>query len=157
MRVSMIVAAGENGVIGCEGRLPWHLSEDLKRFRRLTTGHAVIMGRRTYESIGKPLPQRRNIILSRSPDYHAEGVEVVATFDAAMTLCAADDEAFIIGGAEIYRLALPHVERLYLTRVHQSPDGDAFLPDIDWTQWRLISEEPHDQPIPHRYQVWDRR
>ncbi len=145
MRLSIIAAMSENGVIGRAGRLPWHLSADLKRFKQLTMGHTVIMGRKTWESIGRPLPGRRMIVVTRQSDYRADDVAVVRSLDDALALAraAGDDEAFIIGGAEIYRLALPRVDRLYMTRVHANVDGDAYFPDVDWTQWQQMSSQEH--------------
>jgi dihydrofolate reductase len=143
MRLSIIVAVAENGVIGRGGELPWRLSADLRRFKRLTMGHAVIMGRKTWESIGRPLPGRRMIVVTRQARYHAEGVETTASLPAACGLAAIDhaNEAFIIGGAEIYREALPLADRLYLTRVHATVEGDKFFPAYDAGHWRLTSAE----------------
>ena len=141
MTLSLIAAVAENGVIGRDGGLPWRLSADLKRFKSLTMGHAVIMGRRTWESIGRPLPGRRMIVVSRQPGYAAAGVEVVGDFEAARTLCAGDAEAFVIGGAEFYCTALPVADRFYLTRVHAEVAGDATFPDVDWSAWRLVKSE----------------
>jgi dihydrofolate reductase len=145
MRVSIIAAVSENGVIGRGGRLPWHLADDLRRFKQLTMGHTIVMGRKTWESIGRPLAGRRMVVISRQPDYVADGVNVVSSLDAAIenAIAAGDDEVFVIGGAEIYRLALPRAERLYLTRVHADVEGDARFPDVDWSQWRLAESERH--------------
>lgn len=143
---SVIVAMSENRLIGRGGDLPWHLSADLKRFRRLTTGHAIIMGRKTYESIGRPLPQRRSIVITRQADYAAEGIETAGSLDAALTLVAADasqNNAFVIGGAEVFREALPRAGRLYLTLVHAELEGDVFLPPFNDDEWALRSEERH--------------
>lgn len=143
MRLSIIVAAAENGVIGSGGDLPWRLSADLKRFKRLTMGHPVIMGRKTWESIGRPLPGRQMIVVTRQADYQADGCAVAGNLPAACGLASAAsaEETFIIGGAEIYREALPLVDRLYLTRVHATVAGDKFFPDYDPSQWRLMSAE----------------
>jgi dihydrofolate reductase len=142
----MIVAAAENGVIGREGVLPWHLPADLRRFKRLTTGHAVIMGRRTWESIGgKALPGRRNIVLTRRRDYAAQGADVVHDLDEALAR-AEGEEVFICGGGGVYRAALPRAHRVYLTRVHAEPAGDATFPDLDPHHWRLTWEEKHEAP-----------
>src|SRR3954452_22634299 len=128
MRVSLIAAVAENGVIGRDGGLPWHLSDDLRRFKRLTMGHTMVMGRRTWESIGRPLPGRRTVVVTRQSAYTVDADDVqVAHSLAAAVECAAssgDDEAFIIGGAELYRDAIAAADRLYITRVHASVDGD---------------------------------
>ena len=158
MMLSVIVAMSENRLIGRGGDLPWHLSADLKRFRRLTTGHAIIMGRKTYESIGRPLPERRSIVITRQADYRARGVETAGSLDAALALAAAGSvagdnvagdnvsggrEAFVIGGAEVFREALPRAGRLYLTLVHAELEGDVYLPRFDTGAWTLASEERH--------------
>ena len=144
MRLSLIVAMAENGVIGRDGGLPWHLSNDLRRFKRLTMGHHIIMGRATYESIGRPLPGRTSIVLSRNLALHYPEVRVVGSLAAACDLARSDDEAFVIGGAQIYQLALPHVARVYLTRVHAEIDGDTFFPALQSDQWRTIEESQHN-------------
>lgn len=142
--LSLVVAAAENDVIGCRGELPWRLSGDLKRFKQLTMGHALIMGRKTFDSIGRALPGRVSIVLTRSNSYTPPGerVLVVGTLEAALAQVAGTgmdpDEAFVVGGSEIYQLALPNVDRLYLTRVHASVEGDAYLPEIDFDQWQLV-------------------
>ncbi|MCH8921850.1 MAG: dihydrofolate reductase [Planctomycetes bacterium] len=139
--LSVIVAMSENRLIGRGGDLPWHLSADLRRFRRLTTGHAIIMGRKTYESIGRPLLERRSIVITRQADYMAEGIETAGSFNAALALVAGDEEAFVIGGAEVFREALPRAGRLYLTLVHAELEGDVYLPPFDKDEWTLTSEE----------------
>ncbi len=144
MSLSLIVAMAENRVIGRDGDLPWHISADLKRFRRLTTGHAIIMGRKTYDSIGRPLPERRSIAISRNPEYAPEGVEVVANLEAALDLVADDDQAFVIGGATIYELALPLADTLHITRVHAEVDGDVRFPEVDWRNWQLVEQTPEE-------------
>lgn len=136
--INIIVAVAQNGVIGCHNRLIWHISEDLKRFKALTTGHPVVMGRKTYESIGRALPNRRNIVISRNTELKIEGVEVVDSLEKAIAMCGAED-LFVIGGGEIYRAALPIADRLYLTQVAQSPDGDTFFPEINSGQWREVA------------------
>jgi len=153
MMRSQIVAVAENGVIGSRGKLPWRLSADLRRFKELTMGHAILMGRNTFESIGRPLPGRRMIVISRQADYRADGADVVCSVDAAYQLAAASGEAecFVIGGADIYRQAMPQAERLYLTRVHAAVDGDAFFPALDLSQWRLVSSEPHVADAKNQY------
>ncbi|MDG2381761.1 MAG: dihydrofolate reductase [Pirellulaceae bacterium] len=141
MKLSLIVAVAENGVIGCEDNLPWRLSADLQRFKQLTMGHAILMGRKTYDSIGRPLPGRRSVVISRNPNLAIEGCEVASTFDAALQLVSADSEAFVIGGRQIYEMALPKVNRIYWTRVRAQVAGDVFFPEIDWNQWNMIGEE----------------
>jgi len=140
--LSIIVAAAENGVIGRNGQLPWHLSDDLRRFRRLTTGHSIIMGRKTYESIGRPLPERRSIVLSRSQNYAPVGVEVVTNFEQALDCTADESEVFVIGGRQLYQLAFPFTERIYLTEVSAHVEGDVRLPEINWRAWNLVEELP---------------
>jgi dihydrofolate reductase len=143
--VSIIVAMADNRVIGQQGQLPWHLSADLRRFRKLTTGHSIIMGRKTYESIGRPLPQRRNIVISRDPQFAPEGVEVVDSLDAALAETASETEVFVIGGASIYALALPLAGRLYLTQVHTTVPGDVCFSDVDLNSWHVIEQSPRQK------------
>ncbi|SFC49369.1 dihydrofolate reductase [Parapedobacter composti] len=158
---SIIVAAAENNAIGKDNRLLWHLPNDLKFFKQTTTGHSVIMGRKTYESMGRPLPNRRNIIITRQPDYHVEGGEVVHSLDAAFELCAGEDEAFVIGGGEIYRQALPLVNRIYLTRVHTRVDGDSYFPEFSGNGWTLVGAAYHVADARHAYgytfEVYERK
>lgn len=149
--VSAIVAAAENNAIGKDNQLLWHLPNDLRFFKRTTTGHTVVMGRKTYESVGKPLPNRRNIIVTRQTGYMAEGAEVVHSIDAAIASCAGEEEVFVVGGAEIYRQALPLTERIYLTRVHTTLPGDSFFPDVDGQRWRLVSQNHHAADERHAY------
>lgn len=156
MRLSLIVAISENNVIGRAGDLPWHISEDLKRFRRITTGHPIIMGRKNHESIGRLLPDRRSIIITRQRDYAVEGATVVHSLDAALAACAGEDEAFIIGGADIYALALPHVDRIHLTRVHEVIEGDVMFPPCDWTDFVETGRETYNDPIPHSFITMNR-
>jgi dihydrofolate reductase len=166
MKLSLIAAAAQNDVIGRDGGLPWHLSSDLKRFKRLTMGHALVMGRRTYASIGRPLPGRVSIVLTRDPGSVVTGEHVlVATdLDEAIALVADTDmdqnEAFVIGGAEIYRLALPRAERIYLTRVLAEVEGDVRLPAIDWDKWTLVEEAQHEagerDDFPFKLQTFER-
>ena len=136
--ISIIVAISENNAIGKDNQLLWHLPADLKHFKEITTGHTIIMGRKTYDSIGKPLPNRRSIVITRNSELTIEGVEVVTSLDDAIALCAQDEEVFIIGGAEIYQQSLPVTNRIYLTRVHQKYDADAFFPTLNPEAWREI-------------------
>jgi dihydrofolate reductase len=132
----LVVAVSENGVIGREGGLPWHLPEDLKHFRRVTTGHAIVMGRRTWESIGRPLPDRRSIVVTRTPGYVAPGADVAPDLEKALALAyAGDPEPRVIGGGQLYAAALPRATRVYLTRVHRVVDGDTFFPALDAAEW----------------------
>ncbi|WP_295555489.1 dihydrofolate reductase [uncultured Hyphomicrobium sp.] len=150
MRISLIVAVAENGVIGAGGRLPWKLSADLKTFRRLSMGKPIIMGRKTFQSLKGPLDGRDNIVLTTDPFFEADGVSVVNSFADALTLARTlaltrgADEVIVMGGAEVYKLALPHAERLYWTTVHASPDGDTLFPDVDLSDW--VETESH--PVP---------
>lgn len=151
MRVSLIAAVAENNVIGRDNALPWRLPADLKHFRRLTTGHAVITGRRNYESIGRPLPERTNIVLTHRRDYRADGCIVVHTLEDAFAAARGDPEVFIMGGAEIYAQTVDRAERIYLTRVHAEIAGDTLFPAVDWSVWREIARERHEPDAQHAY------
>lgn len=139
--ISIIAAASANNVIGVQGRLPWKLSDDLKHFKRLTTGKPIVMGRLTWEAIGRPLPGRQNIVLTRQTDFVADGCDVVSAPAEALAVAADAEEIMIIGGGQIYELFLPNAARLYITRVHTEIDGDAFFPEIDSNVWQLASSE----------------
>jgi len=164
MRLSLLAALSQNRVIGQGGGLPWHLPDELRMLKRLTMGHCLLMGRKTYESIGRPLPGRTSIVISRNPDYdpHPE-VVVVPSLEAALSAARSRDEseAFVFGGEAIYALALPRAERLYLTRVHATLEGDAFFPEVDEGDWIVASEEEHPADERHAYaftfQVLDRK
>ena len=135
--LALIVAMSKNGTIGLGGALPWHVPEDLKHFKRITTGHAILMGRKTHESIGRPLPNRRNLVVSRTPGLVIEGCEVAASLEEAIRLArASDPEPIVIGGAELYRAALPLATRLYVTEIARDIDGDVKFPDFDPSLWR---------------------
>ncbi|MEK6248518.1 MAG: dihydrofolate reductase [Planctomycetales bacterium] len=138
--LSIIVAMDRNRVIGRDGGLPWHISADLKRFKQLTMGQPIIMGRKTYDSIGRPLPGRRSIVISRNRGYAAEGVEVVRNLDEALRLAESAEEVFVIGGSSIYELALSLTDRLCITQVAAEVDGDTFFPEVDFQQWRMTAE-----------------
>ena len=144
-RLTIIAALTRNGVIGRGNRLPWHIPEDLKRFKALTLGHPVIMGRKTFQSIlatlGKPLPGRENIVVTRSRDYTPPGCRVVHSLEDAIAAAAGAEEVFVIGGGEIYALALPHAHRLQLTEVHADDQGDAHFPAFDLADWLEVSRE----------------
>jgi dihydrofolate reductase len=141
-RVSLIAAVAANGVIGRDGGLPWRLPEDLKRFRALTLGHHIVMGRKTYESIGRLLPGRTTVIVTRQRDYAVPGAIVARSIEDALAQCAGDDEVFVIGGAQIYQAALPIADRLYLTEVMAEVEGDTRFPAFDRQRWRERSREP---------------
>lgn len=143
MIVSIIAAMDRDRLIGDRNRLPWHLPADLAHFKQVTMGKPIIMGRKTYESIGKPLPGRTNIVLTRSAEFHAEGVVTASTLQQALDYAATEDEVMIIGGSTIYELALPRADRLYLTYVENSFEGDAWFPDFDPEQWHIIASEEH--------------
>ncbi|MDO3642729.1 dihydrofolate reductase [Mucilaginibacter sp. L3T2-6] len=159
MTVSIVVAISENRAIGKDNKLLWHLPNDLKHFKTITTGHSVIMGRKTYESVGKPLPNRRNIVVTRQA-ITIGGCEVVNSPAAALELCKDEKEVFIVGGAEIYKLAMSFTDRIYLTVVHKQFDGDAFFPEIYKQDWIEISREDH-QPdeknsLPYSFITYER-
>lgn len=139
----MIAAVAHNGVIGVDNRLPWRLPDDMRRFRDLTTGHSVIMGRRTWESIGKPLPGRQNIVVTRAPGRSAADVEFAPSLDAALDMANRPEPVFVIGGEELYRQALPRADLLYLTEILRDFEGDARFPDFDRARWRETSRTPH--------------
>jgi dihydrofolate reductase len=164
--ISLIVAVADNGVIGAKGGLPWRMSSDLKTFRRLTMGKPIVMGRRTFQSIGKPLDGRDNIVVTRDPQFEAEGVTAFASLDEALILARAlartsgADEVMIIGGAELYRAALPKADRIYWTAVAASPEGDTHFPALDRAEWRQVSVEDLPRGPKDEYaatlQVWER-
>ena len=135
MTISLIVAVAENNVIGKNNQLAWHLPADLKLFKNLTTGHHIIMGRKTYESIGKPLPNRISVIITRQENYKAEGCLVIKSLQDAIEISKNDEEVFIIGGAEIFREAIPIADKIYLTRIHHSFEGDTFFQELDQNAW----------------------
>jgi dihydrofolate reductase len=143
LRLTIIAALADNGVIGRAGSLPWHLPDDLRRFKSLTMGRPILMGRRTFESIGRPLPGRRNLVLTRSARPFPAGVQAVASLASALEACAKDPEVCVIGGAEVFREALPQADRLELTRVHARPKGDVSFPQFELEQWREISRIEH--------------
>jgi dihydrofolate reductase len=146
--LEVIAAVAANGVIGAGNRLPWHLSADLRRFRALTTGHAVIMGRRTWESIGMALPERQNIVVSRAPGFRAAGAQTAPSLDAALALVTLPAPAFCIGGGELYREALPRATTLHLTEVARAFAGDATFPALDRAVWRETAREAHPPERP---------
>jgi len=149
--VSLVVAMAENHVIGRGGGLPWHLPKDLQFFKRITLDHTVIMGRKTFEEIKQPLANRRNVVISRDASFQPRGVTVVPSLEEALALGATEDEVFVIGGGEIFRLALPRADRLYLTLVHARVEGDTFFPSFDLATWALEEEENHPADEKHAY------
>lgn|SRR5690606_19268500 len=157
MRVALIWAMSRNGVIGRNNALPWRLSEDLRYFKRVTFGKPVIMGRKTWESIGRPLPGRANIVITRDERFHADGVKIVNSLEQALAMAQSIalldgvDEAMVIGGAEIYALALPFAQRLYLTQVHAEVEGDAWFPPLDLSNWQEVGREDFPAEGPNLY------
>ena len=151
--ISLIVAMAKNRVIGCDNKIPWHLPNELQLFKKLTMGHHIVMGRKTFESIGRLLPGRTSIIVTRQRDYAIEGARVVHSIDEAMDIARGDDEIFVIGGAELFRDTLPRADRLYLTTVDAKPAGDVFMPDLDLREWRETSSETFaaDEKHAHSY------
>jgi len=167
MKIVLIAAFAQNRVVGINNTLPWHLPEDLKYFKRTTSGKAIIMGRKTYDSIGRPLPNRTNIVISRNSDFHAEGVRVVASLEAAIELAKEVNfindvqEVMVIGGASIYEAALPIADRLYLTHVHAEIEGDAYFPEVNFKQWLEVSREDYQasdkNPYDYSFVVYDKK
>ena len=148
--LSIIVAADEQNVIGKDNVLIWHLPDDLKFFKKLTSGHSIIMGRKTFESIGRPLPDRRNIIITRDRNFKPEGCNVLHSVEEAISHCANEDQAFIVGGEQIYRLAMPFADRVYLTRIHHSFEGDRHFPALD-AKWIEVERSEHRIDDKHAY------
>jgi dihydrofolate reductase len=152
MPLSLIVAMTRSGVIGRGGQLPWRLSADLRRFKALTMGHHLIMGRKTFDSLGRVLPGRTSIVLTRQADYRPPaGVLTASDLDAALALAAEDREPFVIGGGEIFSLALPRADRLYVTWVHADIQGDTYFPELDVKSWKLVSESHHPADDKNEY------
>lgn len=156
MLISMIAAMAENRVIGDQGRLPWHLPTDLKRFKQLTWGHTLLMGRRTFESIGRPLPGRRTIVLSRDSSFQASGCDVASGIHEALALAEAAAQLFVCGGAEIYRQMLPMTERIHLTEIAAEFAGDRFFPEIPIDEFSLLSCERVEDSSSYRYSIFER-
>tara|TARA_R110002012_G_scaffold70712_1_gene181917 strand:+ start:42479 stop:42964 length:486 start_codon:yes stop_codon:yes gene_type:complete len=160
--ITMIAAAGENNELGKNNDLLWHLPDDFKRFKQLTTGHHIIMGRKTFESFPKPLPNRTHIIITRNKDYKKEGAIVVQTLEDAFNIAKNDPKPYIIGGGEIYKIGLPFAEKIELTRLHETfKDADTFFPEFSNEKWELISEEEHPKDEKHKYsftyETWVRK
>lgn len=149
--ISLIVACGENNVIGRENDMIWHLPRDLRFFKEKTIGHHLIMGRKTFEACGGPLPDRTNIVVTRDPNYEAPGCTITNSLEEAIELVENDDEPFIVGGEEIYRQALGAVDRIYLTRVHHTFSGDTFFPELNKETWQEVEKEAHPPDDKHPY------
>ena len=162
MKISLVVAASTNNVIGKNGKMPWHLPNDLKHFKNVTWAMPVIMGRKTFESMGKPLAGRKNIIITRQTDYKPEGAVTVANLDDAIEAAKDMDvkEVMVIGGGEIYKMVWEKANRVYLTRIKLETDGDTFFPEIHPDKWKLVSQKDFDSDeknaYPHSFQTWDR-
>ncbi|HUQ11309.1 MAG TPA: dihydrofolate reductase [Steroidobacteraceae bacterium] len=158
--ITLVVAAADNGTIGRDNQLPWHLPDDLKRFKQLTLGKPIVMGRKTFESIGKPLPGRQNIVVTRDANYRRDGVTVAHDVDAAARAAGDATEIMIIGGAELFRLFLPRAGRVHLTRVHGDVAGDIKWPDLDTDIWRVVASESHPADERHAwpmtFEVWEK-
>jgi dihydrofolate reductase len=161
MKVTLVVAASANNVIGREGRLPWRLPEDMQRFRRLTLGKPVVMGRRTFDSIGRALPGRRNIVISGRPGLELADCEVAASPDAALALVRNAAEVLVIGGESVYRALLPRADRIEMTRVHTTVDGDTFFPELSADEWLVTWSEEHaaneSRPLGFTFETQERR
>ena len=160
MIISMIAAMAKNNVIGIKNGLPWDLPADMKHFREITSGKTVIMGARTFESIGKALPKRRNIVITLDKNQIAEGAEIVFSLDEAIESCKNEGEVMIIGGASIYRQFLPKAQRVYLTVIDGKFEGDAFFPEMDMNEWKIVNEEKHEadekNSHPYAFKVFER-
>jgi dihydrofolate reductase len=162
LNISLVVAAASNHAIGKDGKLPWHLPNDMKHFKNVTWGLPVVMGRKTFESLGKPLSGRKNIVVSRQPGWKADGVVVVKSLDDALFVAGQTDakEVMVIGGGEIYRALFDKAKRIYLTRVETEPEADTFFPVITPDQWWLVSQQNHEaderNAFNYSFQVWER-
>ncbi|OCB75183.1 dihydrofolate reductase [Flavobacterium crassostreae] len=149
--ITMIAAAAENNELGKNNSLPWHLPDDFKRFKALTTGHHIIMGRKTFESFPKPLPNRTHVVISRQKDYNPEGCIVVSSLQDAIAICPKNEELFLIGGGQIYALGMSYCDKIELTRVHHTFEADAFLPEINPEDWLLSNSEYHAKDPNHPF------
>ncbi len=149
--ITLIAAAGENNELGKDNDLVWHLPDDFKRFKKLTTGHHIIMGRKTFESFPKPLPNRTHLVITRNLKYQKEGALIMHSLDEALLKAQNDPQPFVIGGGEIYKLAMERADKIELTRVHGNFEADTYFPEIDMDKWRLISEVKHEKDEKHNY------
>ncbi len=162
MIICLVVAAASNNAIGKDGSMPWHLPNDMKHFKNVTWGMPVIMGRKTFESLGKVLPGRRNIVISRQDDWNADGAIVVKSIEEALNKAIETDakEIMVIGGGEIYKLLFQQAKRIYMTRVDAEPEGDTFFPSIDLNEWKLVSQKNHEadakNAFNYSFQTWER-
>jgi dihydrofolate reductase len=158
-KLSVIVAIAKDGVIGVNNTLPWHLPEDLKRFRALTMGHHIIMGRKTYDSLGRLLPGRTTVIVTRNRDYQMEGALIANSLKQAIALCHHDDEVFLIGGAELYQAGLDFADKLYITEIDLAVAGDAHFPPLDMEQWQETTREAHvsEKDLKFNYLTYERK
>lgn len=161
LKITLIVAASTNNVIGKDNQMVWHLPDDFKYFKKNTLDHSIVMGRKTYDSIGKALPDRRNIVVTRNQDWLADEVDVANSLDEVLSYCRDEREIFIIGGANLYKQTLPMAQKVLLTRVHAEIDGDALFPELFPEEWKLISQEQHAKDEKHAYdftfEVWERQ
>lgn len=159
-RLSLIVAMAKNRIIGADGKIPWHLPNELQLFKSVTMGHHIIMGRKTYESINRLLPGRTTVIVTRQKNYTVPGAKIAHTLDEAVALCAGDSEVFVIGGGELYRAAMHGADRIYLTVVDAEPAGDTHMPELDAAQWRVHSTQRYGKDERHahdyRFEIHDR-
>lgn len=147
-RLSIIVAMARNRTIGVNNTLPWRCPEDLKHFKALTMGHHIVMGRKTFDSIGKPLPGRTTVVVTRNPDFKIEGAIIAHSLEQAIAACAGDDEIFVVGGAELYVQAMPLVDTLYITEIQRDVEGDAHFPEFNRSEWQEVSRETRHQETP---------
>ncbi len=161
VNISLIAAMDSKGLIGSNNDIPWYIPHDLKRFKRITSGHTVIMGRRTFESLPNPLPKRRNIIITSDRQYQKPGIEVVYSIEDAIRIADKKEENFVVGGSAIYEQFLPFANKLYLTLVKGVFKGDTYFPKVDFSNWQLVEEEPHqtddDPPLRFVYQTFERK
>lgn len=149
--LTLIAAAGENNALGKDNDLVWHLPDDFKRFKRLTSGHHIIMGRKTFESFPQPLPERTHVVITRRENYKKEGIVVVHSLERAIELSEDDPQPFVIGGGEIYKLAIDVADKIELTRVHGTFEADTYFPEIDETNWKLVAEKYHEKDENHNF------
>ena len=159
-KITLIVAAAENNAIGKNNKMLWHLPNDFKYFKQNTIGHSIIMGRKTFESIGKPLPERRNIVLTRDMNYRNDEVDVANSVQEVLNYCRDEREIFILGGADIYKQTLPLADRILLTRVHSALDADTYFPELSENEWKLLSQDSHQKDEKHAFdytfEIWEK-